>query len=67
MRRGGHGRLAAVSGDMRLVILLLPAILCFLAALHFPSGIALYWITSNVLGAAQTLALRRVLRRNGIL
>ena len=55
-----------VSGDMRLVILLLPAILCFVAALHFSSGIALYWITSNVLGAAQTLALRRVLRRNGI-
>jgi YidC/Oxa1 family membrane protein insertase len=52
--------------QMRLMILLLPAILCFIAALHFSSGMALYWITSNVLGAAQTLALRRVLRRNGI-
>jgi YidC/Oxa1 family membrane protein insertase len=55
-----------VPDQMRLIMLLLPAILCFMAALHFSSGIALYWITSNVLGAAQTIALRRVLRRNGI-
>jgi YidC/Oxa1 family membrane protein insertase len=51
---------------MRLTIILLPAILCFLAALHFSSGIALYWITSNLFGTVQTLALRQAIcRRNG--
>ena len=49
---------------VRLTIILLPAILCFFAALHFSSGVALYWITSNLFGAVQTLALRRVIRRN---
>jgi YidC/Oxa1 family membrane protein insertase len=48
---------------MRLTIILLPAILCFLAALHFSSGIALYWITSNLFGTVQTLALRQAIRR----
>jgi YidC/Oxa1 family membrane protein insertase len=56
-----------VPDQMRLMVLVLPAILCFMAALHFSSGMALYWITSNVLGAAQTIALRRVLRRNGVI
>ena len=47
--------------NVRLLLILLPAILCFMAALHFSSGIALYWITSNLFGTVQTLALRRVL------
>lgn len=47
--------------NVRLLLILVPAILCFMAALHFSSGIALYWITSNLFGTLQTLALRRVL------
>jgi len=45
------------------LMILLPAFLCFLAALHFSAGLALYWATSNLFSAAQTVALRRVLRR----
>jgi YidC/Oxa1 family membrane protein insertase len=48
--------------QMRVAMLLLPAIFCLLAALHFSSGIALYWITSNLCGTVQTLALRQALR-----
>jgi YidC/Oxa1 family membrane protein insertase len=55
-----------LSDQMRLMLLLVPAILCFIAALHLSSGMALYWVTSNLFGAAQTIALRRVLRRSGI-
>jgi len=47
--------------SVRLLLILVPAVLCFMAALHFSSGIALYWITSNLFGTLQTLALRRVL------
>lgn len=54
-----------LSEQTRLVIVLLPAILCFFAALHFSSGMALYWITSNLFGAIQTLALRQMMRRTG--
>jgi YidC/Oxa1 family membrane protein insertase len=49
--------------QMRLLLILLPAVFCLLAALHLSSGIALYWITSNAFGTAQTLALRRVSKR----
>jgi YidC/Oxa1 family membrane protein insertase len=52
-----------MSEQMRLMIILLPAIFCFLAALHFSSGIALYWITSNLFGAVQSLALRQRIAR----
>lgn len=55
-----------MSEQARFIIVLLPAILCFVAALHFSSGVALYWITSNLFGAAQTLALRHTARRAGI-
>lgn len=51
------------SEHMRLAIVLVPAILCFVAALHFSSGIALYWVTSNLFGAAQSMALSRVARQ----
>jgi YidC/Oxa1 family membrane protein insertase len=50
--------------QVRLTIILLPAILCFVAALHFSSGVALYWVTSNLFGTVQTFALRQAIRRN---
>jgi YidC/Oxa1 family membrane protein insertase len=52
-----------MSEHIRLVVILMPAIVCFLAALHFSSGVALYWVTTNLFGAVQTLALRRAMRR----
>jgi YidC/Oxa1 family membrane protein insertase len=55
-----------LSEHMRLAIILLPAILCFVAALHFSSGLALYWVTSNLFGAALTLTLRRTLEYRGV-
>lgn len=51
--------------QMRLAVLLIPAIFCFLAALHLSSGIAVYWIKTNLFGTVQTLALRRALRIPG--
>ncbi|HEX3839128.1 MAG TPA: membrane protein insertase YidC [Steroidobacteraceae bacterium] len=54
-----------MSEQARLMIILVPAILCFVAALHFSSGVALYWITTNLFSAAQALALRHTLRRAG--
>jgi YidC/Oxa1 family membrane protein insertase len=54
-----------LSEHARLIIVLVPAILCCFAALHVSSGVALYWITSNLLGAVQTLALRQAMRRTG--
>jgi YidC/Oxa1 family membrane protein insertase len=53
-------------GSIRLALVLLPAMLCFIAALHFSSGMTLYWITSNLFGTVQTLALRRTLKYRGI-
>jgi YidC/Oxa1 family membrane protein insertase len=50
------------SEHLRVAIVLVPAVLCFVAALHFSSGIALYWVTSNLFGAAQSIAFRRALR-----
>jgi len=47
----------------RLGIMLVPAIVCFFAALHFSSGIVLYWVTSNLCSTAQTFVLRKVLAR----
>ena len=55
-----------MSEQARLIIILLPAVLCLIAALHFSSGVALYWVTSNLMGTVQTLVLRQRLRRAGI-
>jgi YidC/Oxa1 family membrane protein insertase len=55
-----------ISEHARLMIILVPTILCLFAALHFSSGVALYWVTSNVFGAVQTLLLRRTMRRAGM-
>jgi YidC/Oxa1 family membrane protein insertase len=52
-----------MSEPLRWALILLPALLCLAAALHLSSGIALYWVTSNVVSAAQSLALRKVARR----
>ena len=50
-------------GELRAALLLLPALLCFMAAVHLSAGLALYWTTSNLFGAVQTLALQGALRR----
>jgi YidC/Oxa1 family membrane protein insertase len=55
-----------LSEDLRLAVVLLPAVICFIAALHFSSGVALYWITSNLVGTAQSLALRQTLKSRGL-
>jgi YidC/Oxa1 family membrane protein insertase len=52
-----------MSESTRVALILLPALFCLLGALHFSSGVSLYWITSNVFGACQTVALRHVTRR----
>jgi YidC/Oxa1 family membrane protein insertase len=54
-----------ISEQIRWLLILLPAVFCLLAALHLSSGIALYWITTNSFSAAQTVALRRVVKRRG--
>ncbi len=48
---------------IRMVMLIVPAVCLALTAMHFASGIALYWATSNVFSAAQTLTLRAVIAR----
>jgi YidC/Oxa1 family membrane protein insertase len=51
--------------QLRWLLILLPAVFCLMTALHLSSGIALYWITTNTFGAAQTIALRAVIKRRG--
>jgi YidC/Oxa1 family membrane protein insertase len=51
--------------QLRLLLIMLPAVSCLLVALHLSSGIALYLIATNAFGAAQTIALRRVVKRRG--
>jgi membrane protein insertase Oxa1/YidC/SpoIIIJ len=43
---------------VRALMMILPAIGLTLTALHFGSAIALYWTTSNLFTAGQTLAMR---------
>jgi YidC/Oxa1 family membrane protein insertase len=52
-----------MSEQVRWTLILVPALFCLAAALHLSSGIALYWITSNAVSTAQSLALRRALHR----
>jgi YidC/Oxa1 family membrane protein insertase len=52
--------------QMRWLLILMPAVFCLVAALHLSSGVALYWVTTNTFGAAQTIALRRVIKRAGL-
>lgn len=51
----------SMSEHMRLPIIVLPGIFCFIAALHFSSAIALYLTTTNLFSAAQMLAVRQTL------
>jgi YidC/Oxa1 family membrane protein insertase len=55
-----------MSDQMRMIVILVPAIVCLVAALHFSSGIALYWITSNLFGAVQSVALRQATRKRAV-
>jgi YidC/Oxa1 family membrane protein insertase len=49
--------------QLRAVMLIVPAVLLTLMALKLASAIALYWATSNVFTAAQTVAVRALVRR----
>jgi YidC/Oxa1 family membrane protein insertase len=57
----------AVNPDLpeqtRMLLILLPSILAVIAALNFCSALAVYWTTSNLFTAAQTVALHYVVRR----
>ena len=48
---------------MRLMLILIPTILAFLAALKFCSALAVYWTVSNCYSAAQTRALHYIVAR----
>lgn len=48
---------------VRMLMMILPAICLAFTALHFGSAIALYWTTSNLFTAGQTLAVRWVVAR----
>ena len=50
---------------VRAIMMILPAICLALTALHFGSAIALYWTTSNLFTAGQTLAARWLVSRRG--
>lgn len=59
----------AVNPDMpdqlRLVMIVLPSLLAVMAALQFSSALAIYWATSNLFSAAQTVVLHSIVRRRG--
>jgi YidC/Oxa1 family membrane protein insertase len=48
---------------VRALMMILPAVCLAFTALHFGSAIALYWTTSNLFTAGQTLAVRWVVAR----
>jgi YidC/Oxa1 family membrane protein insertase len=47
----------------RMVMILIPSLLAFVFALKFASALALYWVASNTVTAAQTFAVHRLLDR----
>jgi membrane protein insertase Oxa1/YidC/SpoIIIJ len=47
----------------RTIMIALPSIVAFLFALNFVSALGVYWITSNVFTAIQTLAVHFVANR----
>ena len=49
--------------QMRLFLIVLPAVIAIVAALQFSSALAIYWATSNTFSALQTVALHAVVRR----
>jgi YidC/Oxa1 family membrane protein insertase len=59
--------LMAVNPDLpeqiRILMIVVPAILAVVAALQFSSALAIYWATSNTFSALQTGALHAIVRR----
>jgi YidC/Oxa1 family membrane protein insertase len=49
--------------NLRLVMIMIPAIFAFMAALKFSSALALYWTTTNCYSALQTAILHWVVAR----
>jgi YidC/Oxa1 family membrane protein insertase len=49
--------------QMRVFLIVLPAIIAIIAALQFSSALAIYWATSNTFSALQTVVLHAVVRR----
>lgn len=49
--------------QVRIFMVVLPAILAVVAALQFSSALALYWATSNTFSAIQTVVLHAIVRR----
>ena len=47
----------------RLILIMIPSVIAFLFALKFASALALYWVTSNCVTAAQTFAVHRLMDR----
>ena len=52
-----------MSEHMRLFMILIPGIIAFVMALKFSSALAIYWGTSNIFSAVQTLVMQSVVRR----
>jgi len=48
---------------MRLILIVVPALFAFIAALKFSAALSLYWTTTSVFAGAQTMVLRAILRR----
>jgi YidC/Oxa1 family membrane protein insertase len=49
--------------SIRLIVIVIPTILAFLAALKFSSALAIYWTTTNCLSTLQTMAMRAIVAR----
>jgi YidC/Oxa1 family membrane protein insertase len=49
--------------QVRVVMIVLPAVIAVVAALQFSSALAIYWATSNTFSAIQTVLLHVVVRR----
>ena len=47
----------------RIMMIALPSIVTFIVALNFASGLAVYWLTSNLFTAAHTVAVHSFLNR----
>jgi YidC/Oxa1 family membrane protein insertase len=49
--------------QVRLFMIVVPSILAIVAALQFSSALAIYWATSNMFSAVQTVVLHAIVRR----
>jgi YidC/Oxa1 family membrane protein insertase len=49
--------------QMKVLMIVVPSILAVVSALHFSSALALYWTTSNLFSAGQTLLVHAVANR----